>query len=176
MYRCPRGLHRGESMKAEIHPARLYGKMVRDNIPTIIEERGQRPIYRTIGEDELELRFNLKLKEELDEVVQAQTHEHKLEELADLLEVIYGYVDHLYIVRSELERVRLAKFEKRGGYDKHHFLVSVEEPLTEEEVKEREEAEFLERMMANPKFKGTELYIKEKLDERNTIVIDATSK
>ena len=41
----------------------------------------------------------------------------------------------------------------------------------EVKVKEREEAEFLERMMANPKFKGTELYVKEKLDEKNTIIL-----
>jgi len=149
---------------------RVYGKMVRDNIPSIIIDRGQRPIYRTIPASELELRFNLKLKEELDEIVQARTVEHKTEELADLLEVIYGYTDFLGVDRNELQRVRLMKLEQRGGYSDRHYLVSVEDALTDEEIRDREDADFLERMMANPKFKGTDLYIKEKLDERNNAI------
>lgn len=138
---------------------RVYGKMVRDYIPTIIEERGQRPITRTIPDSELSLRFNLKLKEELDEVVQAMTKEHKTEELADMLEVIYGYADFLEIDRKELQKVRLLKLESRGGYDNHTFLVSVEEPLSEEEVKKREEADVIARAMANPMHTESKLYI-----------------
>jgi len=101
------------------------------------------------------LRFNLKLKEELAEEVFAMSVKQKTEELADLLEVIYAYTDYLGVDREELERVRLAKFDKRGGFSQRCYLVSVEEPLSEEEIKEREEAEILSRAMANPKHRGS---------------------
>lgn len=137
----------------------IIGKLVRDNVPSIIEERGQRPIHRVVSDAEMPLRLNLKLKEELDEVVCAMTVEHRTEELADLLEVIYAYTDYIGVDREELERVRQAKFDKRGGFSQRVYLVSVEEPLSEEEIKEREEAEILSRAMANPKHRGSSMTI-----------------
>tara|TARA_R110000803_G_scaffold187128_7_gene249518 strand:+ start:3958 stop:4440 length:483 start_codon:yes stop_codon:yes gene_type:complete len=139
--------------------SRLYGKLVRDKIPAIIEERGQRAVCRVVSESEMLLRLNLKLKEELDEVVQARTLVHQVEELADLIEVVYGYVDYIGSTKDELERVRVAKFDKRGGYVDRQFLISVEDALSEKEVQKREEEEVIARALANPMHRDSQIHL-----------------
>ena len=63
-----------------------FNKLVRDNIPEIIESGGEKPIIRTLDDEE----YRLCLEEKLDEEV-AEYHESKaIEELADILEVIYA--------------------------------------------------------------------------------------
>ena len=62
-----------------------------------------------------------KLAEEL-----AEYHKDKnLEELADLLEVIYAATKARGYSIEELEKVRVEKVEKRGGFDKKILLKKV---------------------------------------------------
>ena len=64
-----------------------------------------------------------KLDEEL-----AEYHADKnLEELADLLEVLYAATIARGYTIDELESLRLKKREKRGGFDKKILLKSVTE-------------------------------------------------
>jgi predicted house-cleaning noncanonical NTP pyrophosphatase (MazG superfamily) len=64
-----------------------------------------------------------KLREELDEYLQ----DHDLSQLADLLEVIYAVAQAKGMTKEELEQVRVAKAEKRGGFKRKILLVGVEE-------------------------------------------------
>lgn len=146
------------------------GKLVRNRVPEIIESRGQRPVFRKIPKSEMLHRLNLKLREEVDEVVRAEGREYQVEELADVLEVVYAYAEHVGSSRDELESIRVEKLGKRGGFDEGIFLVSVEEPLSEEEVKKREEEEILARAMANPVHKGTKTTIE--LPSGSQVVLD----
>lgn len=50
-----------------------------------------------------------------------------LEELADMLEVMYAIVAARGYSVSELESIRAEKAEKRGGFDKRIFLEKVDE-------------------------------------------------
>lgn len=50
-----------------------------------------------------------------------------IEELADLLELIYAVLPLHDSSMEELEKVRLAKREKRGGFDKGYYLIEVED-------------------------------------------------
>jgi predicted house-cleaning noncanonical NTP pyrophosphatase (MazG superfamily) len=67
-----------------------------------------------------------KLEEELKEYQQASSNEEAIEELADLLELIHAVLPLLNSTIEELEKVRQAKREKRGGFDKGYYLIEVE--------------------------------------------------
>ena len=63
-----------------------HNKLVRDNIPAIIQRHGEAPITRTLETAEYQDALRRKLHEEVAEFC-ATGH---LEELADILEVVYA--------------------------------------------------------------------------------------
>ena len=98
-----------------------YNKLIRDRIPEIIEAAGKQCIVEVMNEDEYLEALDCKLEEELAEY-QA---DKSLEELADLLEVMYAVVVARGYSIEELERVRKQKAEKRGGFEKRLRLKGV---------------------------------------------------
>ena len=103
---------------------RKYNKLVRDRIPEIIEASGKTCVTEILSDADYLHMVNAKLDEELAEYRKDQN----LEELADLVEVIHAAVlAHGYTL-EDLERVRVEKAEKRGGFSKGILLVGVEEP------------------------------------------------
>lgn len=105
-----------------------YNKLIRDKIPEIIEAAGKRCIVEVMNEEEYLEALDDKLNEELAEY-QA---DKSLEELADLLEVMYAVVRARGYTTEELERVRKQKAEKRGGFEKRLRLKGVIESGSEE--------------------------------------------
>jgi predicted house-cleaning noncanonical NTP pyrophosphatase (MazG superfamily) len=105
-----------------------YNKLIRDKIPEIIEAAGKRCIVEVMNETEYIDALDCKLNEELEEY---QT-DKSLEELADLLEVMYAVVRARGYTLEELERVRKQKAEKRGGFEKRLRLKGVIESGSEE--------------------------------------------
>lgn len=102
--------------------ARTYDKLVRDAIPDIIEENGERPITHVAGTDEYERRLADKLDEEV-----AEFHDSgDPRELADVLEVVHALTDCVGISRDELERIRAEKADERGGFEDGIVLERVE--------------------------------------------------
>lgn len=100
-----------------------YGKLVRDRIIDIITANGEKPIYRTLTDEEYLEELHKKLFEEANEFVEADDKE----ELADLLEVVYAIAKHKNIDMEEVEKIRLKKCEKRGGFENKIYLEGVEE-------------------------------------------------
>ena len=100
-----------------------HHKIVRDRIPEIIEKSGQHAVCRIPEKDEIIRGLEAKLTEELREYLEA----HSLEEMADLLEVMHGILHHRGISWDELERIRLEKREKRGGFEQGIYLEATEE-------------------------------------------------
>lgn len=74
-----------------------------------------------------EVEIKRKLIEEIKEYQESSTHEDAVEELADLLELIYTVLPLHDSSMEELEKVRIAKCEKRGGFDKGYYLIEVED-------------------------------------------------
>ena len=105
-----------------------YNKLIRDRIPEIIEAAGKQCIVEVMNEDEYLEALDCKLEEELAEY-QA---DKSLEELADLLEVMYAVVVARGYSIEELERVRKQKAEKRGGFEKRLRLKGVIDNGSEE--------------------------------------------
>lgn len=88
------------------------GKLVRDKIPQIIIEDGRTPIVRTLSDDEYLSELDRKLNEEVAEY-QA---DKSLEEMADVLEVLFAICEARGHSVDELMEVRDKKREKRGGF------------------------------------------------------------
>ncbi|NMH73552.1 nucleoside triphosphate pyrophosphohydrolase [Bacillus sp. RO2] len=105
----------------------LYNKLVRDNIPKIIEGTGKRYTAKVLNDDKYIKYLRLKSYEELDEYCAAETNEEAVEELADLLEVIHALAGYHGSSIEEVEKVRREKEEKRGGFEEKLFLVEVED-------------------------------------------------
>ena len=88
------------------------GKLVRDKIPQIIIADGRTPIVRTLSDEEYLSELDRKLNEEVAEY-QA---DKSLEEMADVLEVLFAICEARGHSVDELMAVRDKKREKRGGF------------------------------------------------------------
>ena len=77
--------------------------------------------------NEHENEIKRKLVEELTEYHETTNNKDAIEELADLLELIYAVLPLHGSTMEELEKVRLTKREKRGGFEKGYFLIEVED-------------------------------------------------
>ena len=89
------------------------GKLVRDKIPQIIRANGQEPLICTAGTQEYGVRLRDKLREEVAEFLASDSDP---QELADILEVVYALAEHGGTDRQQLENLRAAKAEERGGF------------------------------------------------------------
>ncbi len=101
---------------------KVYNKLVRDKIPEIIEADGRKCKTELLSEEAYLKMVDAKLDEELAEYHKDQN----IEELADLLEVIYAAAQARGYSVEELERVRVAKVEKRGAFQKRILLKETE--------------------------------------------------
>ena len=99
----------------------IYDKLVRDKIPEIIEGSGKQCEIEVLSDEKYFEMIDKKLDEELAEYHKDQN----IEELADLLEVIYAATKARGYSIEELEKVRAGKAEKRGGFDKKILLKKV---------------------------------------------------
>lgn len=104
---------------------KIYNKLIRDNIPEIIEKDGEEPIIRILNDSEFKIELERKLLEEYEEVLATTNSKDRLEELADMLEII---VTLSSLEGSNLETVisiMKEKRQKRGGFSKKIFLEKV---------------------------------------------------
>lgn len=99
-----------------------YNKLVRDKIVDIIEADGRKAEYRILDNVEFRNELNKKLQEEVHEYLE----DNNVEELADIVEVIYGILNSMDVSIDDFEKIRLAKKEKRGAFDKKIFLAKSE--------------------------------------------------
>lgn len=104
----------------------MYKKLVRDKIPEIIETKGEKPITRILSDEEYKFELEKKLNEEYQEVLNA-TGEERIEELADMLEVM------IYLAKLEnkdlndIIDVCNKKHDKRGGFEDRIYLEDVKQ-------------------------------------------------
>ena len=105
----------------------IYNKLVRDNIPEIINHNGETPITRILTDEEYKLELERKLNEEYNEVLKTTTPEERIEELADMLEIITSLAKLEGKSLEEVIEVKNKKCDKRGGFEKRIFLEKVEE-------------------------------------------------
>ena len=101
----------------------IYNKLVRDQIPQIIEENGGKAEIRILSDEEYHHYLEAKLDEEVGEYQRDKTPE----ELADILEVVYALAATGGCSRQQLMDIYQNKHEARGGFEKRIFLISSEQ-------------------------------------------------
>ena len=93
-----------------------HNKAIRDKIPEIIKESGNVCNSVVLSDEQFLIELEKKLVEELTEYQESKN----VEELADVLEVIYKISN---LKGFDLDKVRLEKIEKRGKFEKNLFLI-----------------------------------------------------
>lgn len=104
-----------------------YNKLVRNRIPEIIEKSNKKFTSRLLTDAEYSSEITKKMYEELAEYEATTTNEDAVEELADLLELIHAATAVHDTTFEELEKIRVDKAKKRGGFDERIFLIEVED-------------------------------------------------
>ena len=105
-----------------------FDKLTRDTSPQFLQDSGINVFHRVMGQDEFLSHLKQKILEEVQEVHSALSPEETLEELADLLEVIYALTTAQGFSLADLEAQRLQKKEARGGFDGRLYITAVEIP------------------------------------------------
>ena len=99
-----------------------YNKAIRDKIPEIIAESGKKYNLKQLDDES----FLAELEKKLSEEVNEYTESKDVEELADLLEVIYRISELRGVNSDELDKIRKEKAKKRGKFDSNLFLIDAE--------------------------------------------------
>lgn len=103
---------------------KTYNKLVRDKIPEIIKNNGEIPKIRILNNEEYKKELELKLYEEYKEVIESNSTD-RLEELADLLEVINALANLENKDLSDIIEIANNKSKKRGAFKEKIFLENV---------------------------------------------------
>lgn len=103
-----------------------YNKLVRDKIPEIIESNGEIPIIRKLSDTEYKQELEKKLYEEYLEVIDS-SYSNRIEELADMIEVIKYLAKLEDKTLEDVIEVSNEKVKSRGGFDKRIYLEGVKE-------------------------------------------------
>ena len=107
---------------------KIYNKLVRDNIPEIIKADNRQPNIRRIEKQEYLEGLMKKLKEETEELINAQGNEKELaKEISDVYEVIDAIIDYHNLDRNQIVELKKERKEKRGGFKQGIFLESIDE-------------------------------------------------
>ena len=80
---------------------KVYNKLVRDKIPEIISKDNRKAITKILNDEEYLNELNKKLKEEVNEYFE----DNNLEELADIVEVIYGILNAKNVTLEEKDKI-----------------------------------------------------------------------
>ena len=96
-------------------------KLVRDNIPALIEADGDRVEYWVLEAGEHAAALVAKIKEETAEL-SADDPDETLKELADIQEAIDALLVRLGRSREELSEVQVTKRRRNGGFEKGLYV------------------------------------------------------
>ncbi|GAA0349607.1 putative house-cleaning noncanonical NTP pyrophosphatase (MazG superfamily) [Bacillus horti] len=102
---------------------KIYNKVIRDNIPEIIMKNGMKYEIRELDDQT----FLEGLKEKLNEEIDEFKAEEDVEELADLLEVVFAIARLKGVSKDQLEEIQKKKEVTNGGFHKNLFLVKTYE-------------------------------------------------
>lgn len=120
-----------EPRYARTRGRRVFGKLVRDSIPSNIQEHGEQVSLARIGRSEARAALLVKLMEEIQELKTATRPDEVMTELADLHEVIRSLCAATGIDWLEVERTAEVKREQRGSFKENVVLLETSWPKSE---------------------------------------------
>jgi len=110
----------------------IYNKLVRDNIPSIIEAEGKKCTFHYALEEDHKRLIKDKLLEECNELIKAESPNDVIEEIADIYTVLHGIMDVYCLDHSMVATYAGLKSCVRGEFSSFAVLESVEEEEDEE--------------------------------------------
>ena len=100
-----------------------YNKLVRDLIPEIIEKAGKKfSISKIKTKKELKKYVEKKILEEMNELLNSKTRKEKINEFADVYEILDKYLKVNNISYNEVKEARKIKNDKSGAFSKNFVL------------------------------------------------------
>jgi predicted house-cleaning noncanonical NTP pyrophosphatase (MazG superfamily) len=106
---------------------KIHNKLVRDKIPTYLMAKGIQCRARVLSLKDNRVELRKKLVEECAEYFAAKKRASRLEELADVQEVVYALAELDGCSPEELEKNRLKKQAEKGGFGDRIFLIETNE-------------------------------------------------
>lgn len=103
----------------------IYNKLIRDGIPEIIEKSGKSFSTRILNDLDYIKELRNKSFEELQEYMDATSDDDALEELADLLEILYTLSECHGGDSNKVEEIRKQKADSKGRFKRKVFLIEV---------------------------------------------------
>ncbi len=97
-------------------------KLVRDLIPSIINDSGRRAVYYHAKGDELKCLLQQKLIEEVHEFLESESPE----ELVDVLEVIDALCDFYQFDKESIKKIKETKCLEKGAFKEKIVLVEIQ--------------------------------------------------
>ncbi|MEO1401246.1 MAG: nucleoside triphosphate pyrophosphohydrolase [Cyanobacteria bacterium J06635_1] len=115
---------------------KVYSKLVRDKVPSIIAAANKRYDAQALSDTQYQLALKAKLVEEALEVQAAASPEDLVAELADVLEVMAALMDAYGLDAEQVKSAQADKRARRGGFETRIELLWVEEGEAEPAVKD----------------------------------------
>ena len=100
-------------------------KLVRDKVPSLVTKDGGSYSLKLLSPLEHQHEITKKMYEELNEYNEAASKDEAIEELVDIVELIYAAVKLHDLSIDEFEAIRLEKKKKKGGFEKGIYLHSI---------------------------------------------------
>ena len=98
-----------------------FNKLVRDRIPEIIEKDGKKAVTRILDDEEYKIYLEKKLDEEV-----AEFHESKsIDEIADILEVVFALGRAYGYYAEAINAKKFMKQIERGGFTQKILLEEI---------------------------------------------------
>ena len=101
---------------------KVYNKLVRDRISEVIKASGKTCEIEIVNGKEKQELLEKKLVEEVNEYLE----DKNLEELADVMEVLFGLANELGYSEEDLLNKRNEKLQERGGFKEGIVLKNVD--------------------------------------------------
>ena len=120
----------GEPSHTRIRGKQTFGKLVRDNIPAVIEGQGEVATLARIEKRDARAALIVKLFEEAHELLNAVSPEDVRGELADIVEVTRSLAAATGVSWEDVEAAAKTKRNKRGGFEAGVVLMSTGWPKT----------------------------------------------
>lgn len=101
-------------------------KLVRDKIPEMMGSQNVKEFKYVMDDSDFNEKLKNKLVEESTEVKLAQNKKELIEELADVMEIIHSLCKANSVTLEQVEKSRIEKRSKRGGFDSKIFMSHIE--------------------------------------------------
>jgi len=104
-----------------------HNKLVRDNIPEIIDREGKKYKCKILSQSDFIAALKSKIIEEAKEIAAASNREELIQEVADLYEAIDTLLSAKQIEPEQIIKAKQEKQKAKGGFQKRIKLIWTEE-------------------------------------------------